>query len=39
MAPTPQGTVRALESSFSNRLLSHKCAKERHRRSFLPAAV
>ena len=32
-------TVRALESSISNRLLHPRCAKERYRRSFLPSAV
>lgn len=34
-----QGTLTALHSSFSERLLHPRCAKERFRRSFLPAAV
>lgn len=34
-----QDTLRALESSFSGRLLHPKCVKERYRRPFLPAAV
>lgn len=34
-----QDTLRALESSFSDRLLHPKCVKERYRRFFLPAAV
>ena len=34
-----QDTLRALESSFSARLLHPKCVKERYRRPFLPAAV
>jgi len=34
-----QETVKALESSFSDRLLHPKCMKERYCRSFLPAAV
>ncbi|TWW55977.1 hypothetical protein D4764_09G0010270 [Takifugu flavidus] len=34
-----QDTLTALGSSFSERLLHPRCAKERYRRSFLPAAV
>ena len=34
-----QVTLTALGSSFSNRLIHPKCVKERHRRSFPPAAV
>ena len=34
-----QGTLTALQSSISDRLLHPRTVKERHRRSFLPAAV
>nr|XP_008281790.1 PREDICTED: uncharacterized protein LOC103358552 [Stegastes partitus] len=33
------GTVKALESAISARLLHPRCSKERYRRSFLPSAV
>ena len=33
------GTLRALSSSFSSRLLHPQCKKERYRRSFIPSAV
>ena len=32
-------TVRALSSSFSDRLIHPKCKKERSRRSFIPTVV
>ncbi|XP_049902554.1 uncharacterized protein LOC126391694 [Epinephelus moara] len=34
-----QEEIKALESSFSDRLIHPKCVKEHYRRSFLPAAV